>query len=430
MKKRILIVNLYDYYLFEYLEPLAIELKDRGYDVSILTADSKLYDKFKNIGISIDYLPLILRIILRRVGNVFIRVLYWLYIYIWVFSIKSKYDFSIVPWDNKPIWYLISKNFPSLTIHNTTNLMNLEFEIKSNASKKNHSFMKFIEKVTRKKIMPRFGGVVMKHNKFWYIDKILGYKSTNLVQGLTGINYVATSGNSQRKSLVSEGAEQNGTKIFTTGGITYDGFMEFSTKFTSSDKRNLIDSFNLPLNEDMYSLFLSPSSFSKAQIGEITNVIETVIQHNPKASFCIKFHPKTEQRFFSIFTKKFSAITPNFNLINGFTGDLQNLKIILSSKCTLQKQSSVGFIAMLTSKPIISYNFIDTDYYDDMYKIMDISFHSESPSEMLDNLKRLDNNDELNALIKKQDIGCFNFCKKTNSASKEVVNIIDNHFNK
>ena len=83
--------------------------------------------------------------------------------------------------------------------------------------------MKFIEKISDKKIMPRFGGVIMKHNKFWYIDKMLGYRSPNLVQGLTGINYVATSGNAQRKSLVTEGAEKNGTKV-AFGGVYPNGF--------------------------------------------------------------------------------------------------------------------------------------------------------------------------------------------------------------
>ena len=178
----------------------------------------------------------------------------------------------------------------------------------------------------------------------------------------------------------------------------------------------------------MFSLFLSPSSFSDTMIEEIEVVVNAVLFHNPNASICIKFHPKTEAKFYEIFDNFISQKTVNYKLITSFNGDLFNLDMILSSKCILLKQGTIAFIAMLVSAPIISYNLRDTFYHDDMMKTMKASFHSLSFEDILINLDKLNITSEMKKLERLQVAACDKFCVRTSSSKSQIIEVIDDYF--
>lgn len=427
-KKRVLVPYIENYYLMDYLTELSKALQVAGYEVTVLTADKAVHDKFHKTNVQVDYMPAIIRLLRRRSGNVIVRCLIWLAGYVWMWSIKDRYDFAIAPWDNKPLWYLILKQFPSLTVHNTTNLMNLSFEIESYRSPRNHKVAETIERILRMKLLPRLAGVVLKHNKFWYIDKLFGMKSENLVQGFSGIDYMTTTGHEIKNTLIEAGLGRLGTQIIPTGNPAYDGFLRYADGFTEIKKVTFKKSCGLNELSDFYSMFLSPSFFSKIQIKEVTLVIESILTFDSNASLCIKFHPKTEHRFIDIFDNILSQKTSNYKIFSGSTGDRVNLDIILSSKCILQKQSTVGFIAMITSVPMISYDILDTGYYDDMYKYMRASWHCESTKAIIQSLSMLNDSVELQKLRELQDTACSKFCLQNDSASNSIIEIIDNHF--
>ncbi|MDC0931503.1 hypothetical protein OAR80_02015 [Methylophilaceae bacterium] len=428
-KRKILVPYFYHYYLFEYIEELVKELQIGGYEVHLVTSDRVVYEKFVKIGIKTKYAPPMIRLLLKRSGNMFVRSLLWLSGYVWLAFLRNRYDFAIVPWDNKPLWYLITSKIPSLTVHNTTNLMTIDSEIKENKSHESHLVAKFFESILKVNLLPRFCNVVLKHNKYWYLDKFFGMKSDNLLQGFSGLDYITVTGNKTKEILISAGLHKKGTHIEIVGNPAYDGFINFAKKFTRNKGIAYKKTLNLAEKEDLYSLFLSPSSFSETQIKEVMLVFETLLIHDRNASILVKFHPKTEAKYIDNFRNFFSSITSNFLILTGTTGDFTNLNIILSSRCIIQKQSTVGFISMLVSKPIISYNFMKTDYYDDMYKTMNSSLHCSSSDEMLESLSKLSNKGEMQKLKKLQDVGCKNFCKRTSSAASNIVTIIDNHFN-
>jgi UDP-N-acetylglucosamine 2-epimerase len=253
-------------------------------------------------------------------------------------------------------------------------------------------------------------------------------RSGSLVQGFSGLDYISVTGNKIKDTLTSAGLPKKGTRIHVVGNPAYDGFINFSSKFTNDKKIAYKKHLNLSENKDLYALFLSPSSYSEEQIKEVMLVVETVLIYDRDASILVKFHPKTEVKYIDIFRNLISCATSNYSILTGYTGDYTNLNIILSSKCILQKQSTVGYISMLVSKPIISYNFMDTGYSDDMYKVMKSSLHCESTDDMLKFLSKLNSEDEMQKLQKLQEIACANFCKRTNSAASNIVDIIDDHF--
>ncbi len=410
------------------MEGLVKELQIRGYEVHLVTADKVVYEKFVKISIHTKYVPLIINLLLRRSGNMFVRSLLWLSGYVWLAFIRNRYDFAIVSWDNKPLWYLILRKIPSLTVHCTTDLMDIDTEITNRKSNKSYSIVKFLEGILKINLLPRFCNVVLKHNKFWYLDKLFGMRSDNLIQGFSGLDYITVTGNKMKEVLIDAGLLKKGTRINVVGNPAYDGFINIAKKFTNNKKIAYKKYLNFPEKEDLYALFLSPSSFSDTQINEVMLVFKTVLIHDKNASILVKFHPKTEARYVDMFRNLFSSLTSNYSILTGTTGDFTNLKIILSSRCILQKQSTVGFISMLVSKPIISYNFVKTDYFDDMYKVMKSSLHCESSDEMLRSLSKISRKDEMQKLKKLQKVACKNFCKSTKSASSNIVDVIDKHF--
>jgi UDP-N-acetylglucosamine 2-epimerase len=253
-------------------------------------------------------------------------------------------------------------------------------------------------------------------------------RSDSLIQGFSGIDYMSVTGNKIKDTLSSAGLPKKGTRIHVVGNPAYDGFINFASKFTNDNKIAYKKHLNLSESKDLYALFLSPSSFSEGQIKETMLVVEAVLIYDRDASILLKFHPKTEAKYIDVFRSLISCETSNYSILTGYTGDYTNLNIILSSKCILQKQSTVGYISMLVSKPIISYNFIDTGYSDDMYKVMKSSLHCESTDDLLRSLSKLNSEDEMQKLQKLQAIACTNFCKRTNSAASNIVDIIDDHF--
>jgi len=426
-RKRILLPIWYEYYIFEYYLELSKELKLKGYEVDLITSDIVLYKKFTNAGLNSRYAPFLIRLFLKRSGNIFIRTLLWLSGYIWVSIIRRQYDFSILPWDNKPLWYIIQKKIPSMMIHNCTNLMDIEQEYNEHGAKKKHKVAEYLERIFNIKLLPRLNGIILRHNYFWYLDRLLGLRSENLLIGFSGIGLLTVTGNKIKENLIKLGLPKK-TKISVVGNPSYDNFIEYSIKFTHQNKRDFKKALNLNEDEEMFSLFLSPSSFSDTMIEEIEVVVNAVLFHNPNASICIKFHPKTEAKFYEIFDNFISQKTVNYKLITSFNGDLFNLDMILSSKCILLKQGTIAFIAMLVSAPIISYNLRDTFYHDDMMKTMKASFHSLSFEDILINLDKLNITSEMKKLERLQVAACDKFCVRTSSSKSQIIEVIDDYF--
>ncbi len=87
----------------------------------------------------------------------------------------------------------------------------------------------------------------------------------------------------------------------------------------------------------------------------------------------------------------------------------------------------MGFIAILFGTPIISYNLVDTDYEDDMYRILDASFHAESEAELNQAFGNLDDAAALEDLRQRQDAACENFCLRFAQAGPAITQIVRTH---
>ena len=425
-KKNILIAHALDHYLYEYLFKLAPFLETKGFIVSVYVFDKKIFNEYKSTGFTAKYFPLYLRLAYKLNSFVILRPIAWIACYFWTFSNKFNYDLAIVPWDNKMIFYSILRGIKSITIHNTTNFIDLELELAEQKAKKNYNFIKKIESIFKINLLPRFMGEVTRHGFHWYVDKLMGMRSSSLMQGFSGIALMTVTGTQVKKNLISAGLN-NDPSIHVIGNPSYDGFLSYARDFADKKKHCFMRSLGFSEDDRLFTLFLSPSKFSKTMVEEIKLVLSTIKDYSGEVAVCLKFHPKTNDLDINIITKTLDSLIDKHCVIKDFTGDAYNLDLVLSSEAVIQKQSTIGYIAMLTNTPIVSYNILDTEYGDDMYKILGCSFHAETVKDLRDNLKKLDNDQELIKLFDLQESACKRFCLKTDSPLENFSNVISSY---
>ena len=78
---------------------------------------------------------------------------------------------------------------------------------------------------------------------------------------------------------------------------------------------------------------------------------------------------------------------------------------------------------MLLKKPMVSYNLIETNYEDDMYKIMGAALHCENIYTLKKSLNNLTKK-TINLLKNKQDKASKKYCLSSDSPLQNVVDVI------
>ena len=115
--KRIFIPLLFEYYLFDYFRFLIPKLLDAGFGVTLYTFDPGVIERYSVAHPKFEAVSgsRWLRACHNRHTKAPFRVLLWLLGWAWGSRLKNKYDFAVLPWDNKPLWYIVSRRLPSLT---------------------------------------------------------------------------------------------------------------------------------------------------------------------------------------------------------------------------------------------------------------------------------------------------------------------------
>ena len=190
--------------------------------------------QYKSIGIAAEYFPKYVRLAYKLNRFVIIRPVAWIACYFWTFLNRSNYDLAVVPWDNKMIYYAILRGIESITVHNTTNFIDLELELAEQKSKKDHFLMKKIESIFKVSLMPRFMEEITRHGFHWYIDKLMGMRSSSLIQGFSGIELMTVTGDQIKKNLTLAGLN-NLPSIHVIGNPSYEGYLGYARDFSDLD---------------------------------------------------------------------------------------------------------------------------------------------------------------------------------------------------
>ena len=437
--KRVLVALLSDYYLFDYYRDLVPRLAADGFDVTVLTNDRRVPEKFKAIEPRANVVsgPPWIRWASNRAGRLMPRMMLWIFAWAWSAILRRRFDFAIVPWDYGVILHVLSRSLPALTVHNTTDFLDIELKLNriylptADAEKSGHKFWLFVDRLLEGRLLPKANGRILRYDSKWLLDRVMGCRRVNGQHGFSGIRYLTVMGEEIKANYhrLGVGVAPNPTEVIVTGSPNFESLMDLPTRFGEAHRRELRASLGMPVDAFAFSFFLSPSSFSDEQIAEVADVVATLGSVRTDAWFILKFHPKTRagdpQRVLSSLGKHGERAT----IVTEFGGDEWNAGLVLASDCLVQKQSTVGYLAMMFSVPILSYNLRPTDYDDDMYRIIGGSYHAETRAELIANLERLSSDDGRRRLAEAQAEACRRYCRTDCSPCGEISAIIQRHFN-
>jgi len=326
---------------------------------------------------------------------------------------------------------------PAMTCHNTTEFLDIDLTLEHMypseklLSSWGHRLMLLIDKIFGRKILPRINGRLLHYSNYLIIDRIMGFRSENYLHAFSKIDYFTMMGNRMKENYLHCGVGGPGhpTEITVTGSPSYEGILLIKEKFDAAMRRHVMASLGIASEKHLYSFFLSPSSFTEQQIEEVVQVVESVRDCDFESAFLLKFHPKTRKGDPERFRQRLKGLLgEDLVLMTEFGGDELNARLILSSECVLQKQGTVGFIAMLFQTPLISYDLMPTDYFDDMYRLLDGSFHCMSKEEIGIAVRMLSTKEGRRELARKQKIACERYCYPEVSPCQKISGIIQRHF--
>lgn len=434
--KKILVPYFSFYYLFDYLRFLVPQLRKDGFDVTVLTYQQKVVEAFKGIDkVKIVWVPRIMKYLIGCSNKSLHRIGLWVFGWIWGLMLKAQYDFVITPWDNKPMWYILSRLIPSLTCHNTTELIDTDLTLKRDRYKKSRDKGKFrhkiflgIDKVSGSKFLPRLGGQITKYfPRQLMIDRLMGCWSPNFFCGFGPVDYFTVSGHKIKENYIKLGIDRR--KMIVTGNPSYDHLLRLKEDFTAERRKMFREELKIAQDLKIFTFFLSPSSFTQTQIDEVLVVAKEIYSKVAGIFFILKFHPKTRKIDPPKFDNEFKRFTNNFLIITDYIDEAYNAKLVLISDFLVQKQCTAGFIAILFRKPIISYNIFATDYEDAMYKVLDASVHVGSIEDLQRVLSDIVEKKSFVDLEKRQEKACENYCLNIYEANKNISKVVQAHFN-
>ncbi len=423
-KFHILIPLFLDYYLFRYFEKLVPVLLKDGFKVTVVTFDPAVFKKYSaisNADLSVKNGPRVVRFFWNRARRPFYRFALWCVAWVWGLTLKLRYDFAILPWENQPLWYVISRFIPSLCAHNTFDFYDLDeaAERQREGIPKRRSLFK----------PPTIGHRKLHVWWHWDLDRIMGFRGANYFGGFSGLDYYTVTGSRIEENLKScnVGVEGSPTQVLSIGNPSYEGFLDIPKSFTQGDRDALRSKLGFNLNDKLFVFFLSPSHFDDLKREEIVKVIHTIERKIPGSQYLLKFHPKIRREDPPQFQQALSAYGERVKLMTEFSGDEHNAKLILCSDAIVQKQSTVGFIAALFGHPIFSYNIVKTDYHDKLYEILDCSWHANSEKELEEAIDKFFTEEGRSELKLRQKKSCEAFCLANPSPCSSISKIIHAH---
>jgi len=426
---RVIIPLFYYYYFFEFFAPIIREFVRRGHQVTVLTWDERVNQQYSGIpGVALEDCPRVVSALWNRSNKPFFRTGLWVVSWVWGMRLKSRFDVVILPFDNKPVWYVMSRLIRSVYCHTSVEFIDLNLTLEREIYKKKEDWVEkwyfALDKLFRGKILPRLGENRL---RFFadrlFFDRIMGWRAPNHLCGFSGVNLLTVAGSENKEAYAKAGIGKD--RIVVAGNPNFDCLDAIREEFDVTRRLHFKKELGIESGGKIFSFFLSPSSFSDDQIREIVLVVDTICKCMPNANIVIKFHPKTGPKFLGVFRSELEAICNQFVLIDEFSGDKFNAELMLVSDCIVQKQSTLGLMAMRYSIPVLSYNLVRTDYEDNMYKILGGSEHVESVVELKRALGSLFDPDAKRRMKTAQRQACEKFCIHTDSAASNIVDAVE-----
>lgn len=405
--KSILLAWYYDYHLFCYLETLLLCLLEEGFQVTLLTCDTTLAGKYKNIkhdNFDQQYKPW-LRPVMRIMDRKTTRFFGWFFGWVWSFWVSLKYDVVIAPRDNKPFQHMITAWKPAVIIQPALGFGDkLYIQHKYGKDTPFPNLLQFSKQYA------------------FVIDYLFGCGFLKHTRGNPKKKYFTVTGNDMAEYFVKRGANPN--HVYITGNPNYDGLLNISPD------ENLIKELGLNQKKEIYALFSSQINFSKKELAKLSEFLKILFAQSPQIHLIWKVHPtmqNTNLEALKTWLKEQKSYS--VTIVRDLKGDFNNAKIIALCDGVLIEESNVGLLACLQEKPLflISLSDVLSKQKGNFYCLFDNMMNCSEPGAFKTHLSSIKDSAFKAKIVNAQNEMMSNICKKTNSPCREIVNVIQNN---
>ncbi len=405
--KRILIALYHDYHLFGYFENLVPRLLDNGYDVTLLTCDAAINDRYLQYcargNFTLNYSP-VLRVILRMMEYAPLRPWIWLYGWGWSFCKTRFIDAVFVPRDSKPFQYLIGYWKPNLVCQ-------------PGLATDDKHFLRYLHGNNNVFPLPQV------RTKFKAIDKTFGGSYLSPVRGKKSRKFYSVVGEDFKEFYFKIGAIASHVRV--SGNPNYEGVLTFS--MSHDEREKLIIDLGVDSNKPLYVFFASQLYFSEKELSCLKKTIEKIGKGKlePTPTILIKSHPRMSTEEIVRLEAWASAIdAAEIKIITHLVGEVNNMRLINIADIVLIEDSNVGILAALLDTPLMIMN-LSNKPLENIYClyscIIDISNLENIPKI----LKKLKNHEARSKIIKCQHDMLAKISSRAESPNKKIVEILD-----
>ncbi len=404
-KKNILIGLFHDYHLFGYFEYLIPALLERNYTVTLLTCDKDLRDKYahfsKDPHFHIQH-SCALRVVIRLMNNVLLRPFLWCFGWVWSFLKSRHFDAVIVPRDSKPFMHMIAFWKPSIVCQpgmGTDEKLYLKYKYE--------------------------GGIdfpwplVKTPPSYKMVDRIFGGGITRVVRGRSARRYYTVMGEDFREFYEKIGI--NPEHIFVTGNPNYEGMVvEENVDYGVAATRK-----DLGLDEvcRVITFFASQLVFSSSELDHL----DTLINQLPKGhKVLLKIHPRMAGDTLRSLHHWASQIgVDRVQIVEGFSGDRNNVRLIKISEAVLVEGSNVGILAAWLDVPLFVVNLSGVRSNRSIYTLYNGVLDVSGADRVADALSVIENGELRDQLVKAQGDMMKRISKKLESPNQKIVDVLD-----
>lgn len=327
---KILLVTYFNYHLYDYIEPLIEALIKHGFDVTLLTCDDHLVDKYQNVeGLKISRITWV-KAIMNRMGCKFARPFGWCIGWVWGLLKTMPYDLVIAPTDNKPFYHMITSWKKSLICQGGVGNHDKKFL--------QHKYKKDIERPNPNHYVSGGHGLV---------DKIFGGSFVKNVRGPSAKKFYTVTGPDIADFYECLGVPKG--HISVVGNPNYETANPYKKSMSKISKK-----LNLQDDERLYIFFSSQIHFEGEDLRMLSKYVDKILNYDASAKFCFKVHPRLSGQELKKLEKWQQQYPKDKTIIlNGYGGDHNNAQLIAVSHLVIIEDSNVGLLAVHQDKPVI-----------------------------------------------------------------------------
>ncbi len=403
-KNNILIALYHDYHLFGYLKDLIPRLLADDYQVTLLTCDQSVVDKYsffeQNPAFTLKYLrPL--RGVIRFMDIALLRPFIWGFGWMWSFYMTRKFDVVILPRDTKPFQHMVGSWKPTLVCQ-------------PGLAKYDKLYLKYL-------YAEGFDFPVPKINTcFRRIDALCGYGYLATLRGSAMNKFYSVVGSDFKKFFIALGAIENHVSI--TGNPNYEGLSRYCPD--AQEQAHLMENLGISAEDDVYIFFASQLFFTLDELRHLEELFTVFMAESAAPVFIIKTHPRMmEDAITSL--KKWAELIKGVHvkIVVDLNGDENNARLILISNAVCVEGSNVAIIAAWLNKPLLILN-LSNNQDKSIYSLYDGILTIDGDKDLSDAITGLKSEGFRNKILNHQDEMIAKLSKKLESPNQKIVEML------